>query len=119
MRIKRAISNLGSLAMHQTLDTFDEIFVVQTLGLNFNEGVRETFLLPGNDLGPWFELETIDEVSMLPMNMTRLSRVVGIHASIEGLENEERLREKLLTTKAELINNISQESYDIWFDSLP
>lgn len=119
MRIKRAISNLGSLAMHQTLDTFDEIFVVQTLGLNFNEGVRETFLLPGNDLGPWFELETIDEVSMLPMNMTRLSRVVGIHASIEGLENEEELREKLLTTKAELINNISQESYDIWFDSLP
>ena len=33
MRIKRAISNLGSLATHQTLDTFDEIFVIHSLGL--------------------------------------------------------------------------------------
>lgn len=33
MRIKQAISNLGSLAKHQTLDTFDEIFGIHSLGL--------------------------------------------------------------------------------------
>ncbi len=119
MRIKRAISNLGSLAMHQTLNTFDDIFVIQSLGLAFNDGASKTFLLPGNDLGPWFELETIDEVSMLPMNLTRLSRIKNIHSSIEGLENEEELREMLLTTKVELINEIGQESYDVWLKSLP
>ena len=119
MRIKRAISNLGSLAMHQTLNTFDDIFVIQSLGLAFDDGASKTFLLPGNDLGPWFELETIDEVSMLPMNLTRLSRIKNIHSSIEGLENEEELREMLLTTKVELINEIGQESYDVWLKSLP
>lgn len=119
MRIKRAISSLGSLAMHQSLGTFDDIFVIQTLGQTFKDGEHETFLLPGNDLGPWFELETIDEISTLPMNITRLSRVTDIHPSIEGLENEEELRERLLTTKVEVINDISQDSYDIWFDSLP
>jgi len=56
---------------------------------------------------------------MLPMNITRLSRVTNIQPTIEGLENEEELRNKLLDTKLELIHNISQESYDVWFKSLP
>ncbi len=119
MNVKRALTNPSAIAMHKSMNTYDDIFVIQALGQSFDDGVPETFYLPGNDLGPWFELETIDEVSMLPMNITRLSRVTNIQPSIEGLENEEELRNKLLDTKLELIHNISQESYDVWFKSLP
>jgi len=119
MNVKRALTNPSAIAMHKSMNTYDDIFVIQALGQSFDDGEPETFYLPGNDLGPWFELETIDEVSMLPMNITRLSRVTNIQPSIEGLENEEELRNKLLSTKLELIHNISQESYDVWFKSLP
>ncbi len=119
MNIKRAISKAGSLEMHRALKTFDDIFVIQFFGQTFNEGQTETFLLPGNDLGPWFELETIDEVSMLPMNLTRLSRVTGIRSAIDEESGEDELLEKLLSTQHELIYEISQKSYNIWLDTLP
>ena len=119
MNVKRAISNPSAIAMHKSMNTFDDIFVIQALGQTFDNDTPETFFLPGNDLGPWFELETIDEVSFLPMNITRLSRVTKITPSIEDLANEEEIRNELLSTKLELINDISQESYDVWFKTLP
>lgn len=119
MNIKRAISKAGSLEMHKELKTFDDIFVIQFYGQTFSENQAKNHLLPGNDLGPWFELETIDEVSMLPMNRTRLSKVTSIRSTIDEGKGEEKLREELLTTRHELINEISHDSYEIWLNSLP
>lgn len=119
INIKRAISNLGSLEMHMDLKTFDEIYVVQFFGQTYSDNTSKEYPLSGNDLGPWFELETVDEVSMLPMNFTRLSRVKSIRSSIDSEKGEDEIRGELLSSKNELINEISQDSYRVWRKTIP
>lgn len=38
------------------------------------DGTIQTTLLSGNDIGPWFELDTIDEISLTPYNLIRLKQ---------------------------------------------
>jgi len=119
INIKRAISNLGSLEMHMDLKTFDEIYVVQFFGQTYSDNKTKEYPLSGNDLGPWFELETVDEVSMLPMNFTRLSRVKSVRSSTDPEKGEVEIRDELLSSKNELINEISQDSYRVWRKTIP
>ena len=116
MKYKRAISKIGSLAMHKEIKTFDEIFVLQSYGIKLENGSFEQFLLPGNDLGPWFELETVNEISLVPFNVIRLSRVTKINPFDE---KDKALRDSLLATDHQLVFDVGQEAYEIWLDSLP
>lgn len=117
--VKRAIAKAGSLELHRELKTFDEIFVIQFFGERMVDGGVEQFVLSGHDLGPWYELETVDEVSMLPMNLTRLSRVTGIRSSIDEEIGEDEIKESLLQAKTDRIYDISMDAYNIWLGTLP
>ncbi len=117
--VKRAVQKAANLEMHLNLKTFDEIFVVQFFGVRIGDDETERFLLSGNDVGPWFELETIDEISMLPMNFTRLSRVASIHSRTDDREGDAALRESLSQEEVSRVYDIGPEAYQIWLKTLP
>ena len=83
------------------------------------DGSIQTTLLPGNDIGPWFELDTIDEISLTPYNLIRLSRISDISLLSEDDNSEVDLRESLLSAKPKRIYEINPKAYDAWFKTLP
>jgi len=75
--------------------------------------------LPGHDPGPWFELETITEVSTTPLHITRLSKVTKIIPDLDDETMDKEIREKLLQSELSYMNPIDPEAYSIWLNSLP
>lgn len=116
---QRAISQPGLLKFHKELGTWDEIFVIQTLGVQpVDDRIIES-PLPGHDPGPWFELETVTEVSTAPLHITRLSKVTNIVLELEDEAKDKEIREKLLESELSYVNPIDLEAYGIWVNSLP
>ena len=119
MDYKRAILRPSAVALHMRLKTFDDIFVIQFFSVELKDNKIEETLLPGNDLGPWFELETIDEFSYLPFNFTRLSRIKRVTADRGDIEDPEALKQKLLSETHQGIQDIDQRAFKVWEESLP
>lgn len=119
MDYKRAILKPSSVALHKRLRTFDDIFVIQYFAVDLRGNRIEETLLPGNDIGPWFELETIEEFSYLPFNFTRLSRIKAVTADRKDIEDQEALRQKLFSATHQAIYEVDQGTFDVWKESLP
>ena len=116
---QRAVSQPGLLKFHKELGTWNEIFVIQTIGIQpIEDRITET-PLPGHDPGPWFELETVAEVSTTPLHITRLSKVTHIVLELEDKVQDTEIREKLLESELSYMNRIDLEAYGIWVNSLP
>ena len=116
---QRAVSQPGLLKFHKELGTWNEIFVIQTIGIQpIEDRITET-PLPGHDPGPWFELETVAEVSTTPLHITRLSKVAHIVLELEDKVQDTEIREKLLESELSYMNRIDLEAYGIWVNSLP
>ncbi len=116
---QRAISQPGLVKFHKDLGTWDEIFVIQTLGIQPEGNNIVESPLPGHDPGPWFQLETIREVSTTPLHITRLSKVTEIVPNLEDETLELEVREKLLQSELSYMNKIDREAYNVWLNSLP
>ena len=95
------------------------MFVIQYLKFEMTNGVIQPILLSGNDIGPWFGLKTIDEISFIPYTLLRLSRISNIKSFSEDESSEVDLRETLL--KADPVTNfeIDTKGYDTWLKTLP
>ncbi len=116
---QRAVSQPGLLKFHKELGTWNEIFVIQTIGIQpIEDRITET-PLPGHDPGPWFELETVTEVSTTPLHITRLSKVTNIVQELEDKTKDKETREMLLASELSYMNRIDLEAYGIWVNSLP
>jgi 4-amino-4-deoxy-L-arabinose transferase-like glycosyltransferase len=61
---------------HYRRHSFDEIIVVQRVGLELAPNQR--FVSAGDDLGPGIQLELIEEKAFAPPYLVRISRVVGV-----------------------------------------
>jgi hypothetical protein len=117
--LRRSLTKIEQLKLHKDIKTYDDIFVVQSLKFIMEDGSIQTTLLPGNDIGPWFELDTIDEISLTPYNLIRLSRISDISLLSEDDNSEVDLRESLLSAKPKRIYEINPKAYDAWFKTLP
>ncbi|MFL3656971.1 MAG: hypothetical protein ACJ07L_02800 [Opitutales bacterium] len=117
--LRRAITKIDQLKLHKDLKTYDDMFVIQYLKFEMTDGVIQPILLSGNDIGPWFGLKTIDEISFTPYTLLRLSRISNIKFFSEDESSEVDLRETLL--KADPVNNfeIDTKGYDTWLKTLP
>ena len=116
---QRAVAQPGLIKFHKDLGTWDEVFVIQTLGVQPMDGEIIEPPLPGHDPGPWFELETITEVSTTPLHITRLSKVTKIIPDLDDETMDKEIREKLLQSELSYMNPIDPEAYSIWLNSLP
>jgi hypothetical protein len=117
--LRRSLTKIEQLKLHRDIKTYDDIFVVQSLKFGMKDGAIQSMLLSGNDIGPWFELETVDEISFSPYNLIRLSRISDIRLLSEDDSSEVELRESLLTAKPERVYEITKKDYDAWFTTLP
>ncbi|MBT3483241.1 MAG: hypothetical protein HN457_17605 [Opitutales bacterium] len=117
--LRRSLTKIEQLKLHKDIKTYDDIFVVQSLKFIMKDGTIQTTLLSGNDIGPWFELDTIDEISLTPYNLIRLSRISNISLLSEDDNSEMDLRESLLSAKPKRIYEIKPKAYDAWFKTLP
>lgn len=116
----RAIAKPGFLKMHQDINTYDEIFVVQSGGVIFsNDNTFEKTVLPNQEIGPWYELETIAEVSFVPFNFTRISRVKSIVPNLSDPEFESQLKEELINREFQIYYDPDKETYETWLQTLP
>ena len=61
----------------------------------------------------------MDEISLTPYNLIRLSRVSDISLLSEYDNSEVDLRESLLSAKPKRIYEIKPKAYDAWFKTLP
>ncbi|HUL54548.1 MAG TPA: glycosyltransferase family 39 protein [Opitutaceae bacterium] len=61
---------------HYRRHSFDEIIVVQRVGLDLAPNQR--FVSAEDDLGPGIQLETIEEKAFAPPYLVRMSRVIGV-----------------------------------------
>ncbi len=116
---QRAIAQPGLLKFQKELGTWVDIFVIQTLGIHPIEGEIVESPISGHDPGPWFELETISQISTTPLHITRLSRVANIIPELEDVERDKEVREKLLQSELTYMNPVDPEAYKIWVNSLP
>ncbi len=57
---------------------YEDSFVLQSLKFKIKASTIQTTLLSGNVIIPWFELDTVDETSIDPYNLIRLSRISDI-----------------------------------------
>jgi len=117
--IKWAIYRVHSFAQHAQAETYDGIFAIQTYKVAMTNGRIEETLLPGNDLGPWFELETVLEFSSTPFNLTRISRVTNVFSDKDDSEERKALRKELLSQSPQRTYTIDPKSHEIWKGSLP
>ena len=117
--LRRSLTKIEQLKLHKDIKTYDDIFVVQSLKFIMENGTIQTTLLSGNDIGPWFELDTVDGISLNPYTLIRLSRISDISLLSADDNSEVDLRESLLSAKPKRIYEIKPKAYDAWFKTLP
>ena len=117
--LRRSLTKIEQLKQHKDIKTYDDIFVVQSLKFIMENGKIQTTLLSGNDIISWFELDTVDEISLNPYNLIRLSRISDISLLSAADNSEVDLRESLLSVKPKRIYEIKPKVYDAWFKTLP
>jgi hypothetical protein len=101
--LRRSLTKIEQLKQHKDIKTYDDIFVVQSLKFIMENGTIQTTLLSGNDIISWFELDTVDEISLNPYNLIRLSRISDISLLSAADNSEVDLRESLLSVKPKRI----------------
>ncbi len=117
---RRAVLAQGFVKMHKELKTWDDVFVVQSGGIRFTTTQEfEKFIIPSHDISPWYELETIDEISLSPFTFTRISRVQSILPSDDDNIDATKAKEAFLTEPIKVCYEIDPETYDAWLDSIP
>ena len=117
--LRRSLTKIEQLKLHKDIKTYDDIFVVQSLKFIMENGTIQTTLLSGNDIGPWFELDTVDGISLNPYTLIRLSRISDISLLSADDNSEVDLRESLLSAKPKRIYKIKPKVYYAWFKTLP
>lgn len=118
--LKRALLNWEAVKLHQELKTYRNIFVVQQLHTTFKDGNISQKLNSGNDLGPAFQLETLNEVSLYPYNLTRISRVTRIDpAAIDELGGLDEYLKRFASEAYQAHYEVSAEERGLWQKSLP
>lgn len=114
IRFERAIAFSNRVLLHKTIGTYDNVYVIQNGRVRFEEGRAEETLLEGNDLAPIYELETIEKFSTIPYHFTRISRVVAIHPNLI-----DDVPPDAADTIKEYYEDLPDEDYQIWVDTLP
>jgi 4-amino-4-deoxy-L-arabinose transferase-like glycosyltransferase len=102
---------------HYRRHSFDEILVVQQVGLDLAHNQR--FVSINNDLGPGIQLELIEEKAFAPAYVVRISRVIGVDEAkfLAWAEERKKLAEaKKITTVAATVD--ADQLVD-WLRQLP
>ena len=105
-------------AFHFQNRSFDNFFVVQVLGSDFEHHTR--FPTVDDDVGDGLKIETIAEVTMSPVYIMRLSRVVGV--DVDKIKEWRKQRESAVHVTPEIrsaIDKGNSDAVDLWFRMLP
>jgi hypothetical protein len=102
---------------HYRRHSFDEIIVVQRVGLELAPNQR--FVSAGDDLGPGIQLELIEEKAFAPPYLVRISRVVGVDE--EKLLAWAKERKKLAEAKkiTSIAATVDADQLVDWLRQLP
>ena len=76
--LRKRLPKIEQLQLYKNLKIYEDSFVLQSLKFKIKDSTIQTTLLSGNDIIPWFELDTVDETSIYPYNLIRLSRISDI-----------------------------------------
>ena len=117
--LSRSLPKNEQLKLYKYLKPYGDIFVVQSLKFIIEDGMLQTTLLSGNDIISWFELDTVDEISLNLYNLIRLSRISDISLLSAADNSEVDLRESLRSVKPKRIYEIKPKVYEAWFKTLP
>ena len=111
--LRRSLTKIEQLKLYKDIKPYDDIFVVQSLKFIIKDCTIQTTLLSGNDIVPWFELDTIDEISLSSYNLIRLSGISDISLLSADDNLEVDLRESLLSAKPKRIYEIKPKVYEL------
>ena len=108
----------GRYLFHYRNRSFDDYFVVQRYGIDFD--AHRYYVTVEDDLGDGFKLETIEQRALSPVYIVRLSRVVAIdEEKIKAWQQRHaKTVELTLTQKAE-VKKQDADRLSTWLSKLP
>ncbi|MDQ8197112.1 glycosyltransferase family 39 protein [Pelagicoccus enzymogenes] len=112
----RARQRLATLKVHMDLKTYNEIYFVQNLSFKTEDDIVKLKPLPNNTLGPAVSLEQVQEVSLIPFNLTRISRITDIDIEKDFMPTEPEPYEPGETVQ---FRYVSDKDFESWRKSLP
>ncbi len=112
----RARQILPKLDIHMKLKTYNEIYFVQNLSFETKKEGINLRPLPNNTLGPAVTLEQVREVSLIPYNITRISRIAAIDLAKDVEQKEPEPYEPGETVQ---FRYVSDKVFESWRKSLP
>ncbi|MEM9160568.1 MAG: hypothetical protein AAGB46_16090 [Verrucomicrobiota bacterium] len=120
MGVQRTLGRAEGLLTYLDMDVWDKVYVIQNGHLGLEDGKVVSLMNRGYDLGPAFELETIDQISLFPYNFIRISELKSIDRdSIFNPELREKNIEPFMGLESESYFPISQEADENWLNSFP
>jgi hypothetical protein len=117
--LRRSLTKIEHLKLYKDIKPYDDIFVVQRLKFIIKDGTIRTTLLSRNDIIPWSELDTTDEISLNSYNLIRLSGISDISLLSADDNSEVDLRESLSFRKTETHSRDQTKGLSAWFKTLP
>jgi len=118
--VKRAMLASKHLKLHMELQTYDNIYIVQSGSYKQIEGKLQLSIHPGNEVGPAFELETVATTSFHPYNFTRLSKVTQIDINtVESFGGPGAYQSKFLSNDFPVVITLNNDELQAWRNSLP
>jgi hypothetical protein len=118
MPVDALAANPEKYEFHFRNRSFQNFFVVQVLGSDFEKSTR--FPTVDDDVGDGLTLETVAEVSMSPVYHMRLSRVTAV--DVEKIKEWRKRRETAVHITPEIksaIDKGNSNAVDLWFQMLP
>ena len=118
--LRRAMVNAKKVDLHQRFKSFNDIYIIQNGYYEVDDTLLVEKFLPGNDLGPAYELETISQTAIHPFNWARISKLKRVRTDIlQSKEDYEKNIFPYVEEERGYIKQITLEEYEDWKSSFP